>query len=212
MKPAAKTETVLPLAALFPLTENPHLGHPLPTAALYPGITLANSNTASGLRVCLYDSGRRSRSTGKERDAETGLDFFGARYFSGAQGRFTSPDWSAKPQPIPYATLSDPQTLNLYGYVRNNPLKNHDPDGHVCIFGIGNTCTAPPPSATPSAGAAVEQQWLDSTGTAAGPSPSAHRTGSRRWCWRHCRRDRDGWRRHRGRCGNREWHSCRFRQ
>lgn len=30
--------------------------------------------------------------TGKERDAETGLDYFGARYFSGAQGRFTSPD------------------------------------------------------------------------------------------------------------------------
>jgi RHS repeat-associated protein len=82
--------------------------------------------------------------TGKERDAETGLDYFGARYFSGAQGRFTSPDWSAKPQPVPYANLRDPQTLNLYGYVRNNPLKNHDPDGHVCIFGIGDTCTAPP--------------------------------------------------------------------
>ena len=30
--------------------------------------------------------------TGKERDGETGLDYFGARYFSGAQGRFTSPD------------------------------------------------------------------------------------------------------------------------
>jgi RHS repeat-associated protein len=30
--------------------------------------------------------------TGKERDAETGLDYFGARYFSGPQGRFTSPD------------------------------------------------------------------------------------------------------------------------
>ena len=55
--------------------------------------------------------------SGKERDAESGLDFFGARYFSGAQGRFTSPDWSAKPQPVPYANLRDPQTLNLYGYV-----------------------------------------------------------------------------------------------
>jgi len=30
--------------------------------------------------------------TGKERDAETGLDFIEARYFSGAQGRFTIPD------------------------------------------------------------------------------------------------------------------------
>ena len=55
------------------------------------------------------------RFTGKERDSETGLDYFGARYFSAAQGRWTSPDWSAVPQPVPYADLSDPQTLNLYG-------------------------------------------------------------------------------------------------
>jgi RHS repeat-associated protein len=68
--------------------------------------------------------------TGKLRDNETGLDWFGARYFSGAQGRFTTPDWSAKPQPVPYADLTDPQTLNLYGYVRNNPLNKDDPDGH----------------------------------------------------------------------------------
>src|SRR5580704_4048944 len=70
------------------------------------------------------------RSTGKERDAETGLDYFGARYYSGAQGRFTSPDWSPAPQAVPYADLSDPQTLNLYGYVRNNPLSRRDTDGH----------------------------------------------------------------------------------
>jgi len=68
--------------------------------------------------------------TGKERDAETGLDYFGARYFSAAQGRWTSPDWSATPTPIPYAILSDPQTLNLYAYVRNNPLNIRDFDGH----------------------------------------------------------------------------------
>jgi RHS repeat-associated protein len=54
--------------------------------------------------------------TGKERDSETNLDYFGARYFSGAQGRFTTPDWSATPQPVPYADLTDPQTLNLYGF------------------------------------------------------------------------------------------------
>ena len=70
--------------------------------------------------------------TGKERDSETGLDFFGARYFSAAQGRSTTPDWSMTPQPVPYADLSDPQTLNLYGYVRNNPLSRTDPDGHCC--------------------------------------------------------------------------------
>lgn len=46
-------------------------------------------------------------------------------------GRFISPDWSAKPVPIPYANLKDPQTLNLYSYVRNNPTSLPDPDGHA---------------------------------------------------------------------------------
>ena len=80
--------------------------------------------------------------TGQYRDPEMGgtsamgdgLDFFGARYFSSAQGRFTSPDWSAKPQPVPYADIAvTPQTLNLYTYVRNNPLSRADKDGH-CDF------------------------------------------------------------------------------
>jgi RHS repeat-associated protein len=79
--------------------------------------------------------------TGKERDAETGLDYFGARYFSGAQGRFTSPDWSATPQAIPYADLTDPQTLNLYSYVRNNPLRRADPDGHCGLIGGDTPCS-----------------------------------------------------------------------
>lgn len=73
--------------------------------------------------------------TGKERDSETGLDYFGARYFSGAQGRFTTPDWSARPQPIPYADLANPQTLNLYAYVANSPLVRFDIDGHIDCSG-----------------------------------------------------------------------------
>ena len=72
--------------------------------------------------------------TSKERDAETGLDFFGARYFGSAQGRFTSPDWSEKPQAVPYADFTDPQTLNLYSYVRNNPLNRTDPSGHDALW------------------------------------------------------------------------------
>ena len=68
--------------------------------------------------------------TGKERDAETGLDFFGARYYSSAMGRFMSPDWSAKAEPVPYAKLDNPQSLNLYAYSLNNPLRNVDRDGH----------------------------------------------------------------------------------
>ncbi len=55
----------------------------------------------------------------------TGLDYFGARYFSGAQGRFATVD----PITVTAARLQDPQTLNLYAYVRNNPLAFVDPDG-----------------------------------------------------------------------------------
>ena len=72
-----------------------------------------------------------SRSTGKERDTESGNDYFGARYYSSAMGRFMSPDWSAKEEPVPYAKLDNPQSLNLYGYVLNNPLSGVDADGHT---------------------------------------------------------------------------------
>jgi RHS repeat-associated protein len=68
--------------------------------------------------------------TGKERDAESGNDYFGARYYASAMGRFMSPDWSAKVMPVPYAKLDDPQSLNLYAYVGNNPLDRTDPTGH----------------------------------------------------------------------------------
>ena len=63
--------------------------------------------------------GVSQRYTGMERDSEAGLDFFGARYFSGAQGRFTSPD-----QPFNDQDANDPQSWNLFSYTRNNPLAN----------------------------------------------------------------------------------------
>lgn len=69
--------------------------------------------------------------TGKERDRESGLDYFGARYYASSMGRFMSPDWSAKATPVPYAKLDNPQSLNLYAYVGNNPLSHIDPDGHI---------------------------------------------------------------------------------
>ncbi|HZI57374.1 MAG TPA: RHS repeat-associated core domain-containing protein [Verrucomicrobiae bacterium] len=68
--------------------------------------------------------------TGKKRDIETGLDYFGARYYSNELGRFVSADWSAVPVPVPYADFGDPQSLNLYGYVRGLPTTRFDADGH----------------------------------------------------------------------------------
>ncbi|MFZ0819429.1 MAG: RHS repeat-associated core domain-containing protein, partial [Candidatus Acidiferrales bacterium] len=68
--------------------------------------------------------------TDKERDAESGLDDFDARYYSSSLGRFVSADWSTIPEPVPYADFRNPQSLNLYIYLRNNPLNSIDPDGH----------------------------------------------------------------------------------
>lgn len=78
--------------------------------------------------------------TGKERDSETQLDYFGARYYSNRLGKFITPDWAAKSAVIPYAVLGDPQSFNLYTYVRNIPTTALDPDGHQC--GPGSSCEA----------------------------------------------------------------------
>ncbi len=57
-------------------------------------------------------------------------------------GRFLmSPDWSAKEEPVPYALLNDPQCLNLYSYVRNNPLSRIDADGHCWPQWLCNVVT-----------------------------------------------------------------------
>jgi RHS repeat-associated protein len=130
---------ILPLAAL------PSRSIPTSTTALFPagnrtmglsgtvpiwepGFLVRNHHNPLGLPVSLYDSGRRSRCTGKERDNETGLDYFGARYMSAAQGRFTSPD-----APLADQHAADPQSWNLYSYVRNNPLRHIDSDGRTML-------------------------------------------------------------------------------
>jgi RHS repeat-associated protein len=66
----------------------------------------------------------RQRFTGQERDDETTLDYFLARYYSGTQGRFGSPDpGNAGANP------GDPQSWNGYAYVSGNPLTYTDPSG-----------------------------------------------------------------------------------
>jgi RHS repeat-associated protein len=59
-----------------------------------------------------------------QRDAETGHDYMGARYFEARLGRFLRPDDPG------YADLANPQTWNLYAYASNNPLRYVDPTGH----------------------------------------------------------------------------------
>jgi RHS repeat-associated protein len=63
--------------------------------------------------------------TGKERDAESGLDNLGARYYASASGRFSATD----PKIISRQRMYDPQQWNMYAYARNNPLVYLDPDG-----------------------------------------------------------------------------------
>ena len=78
------------------------------------------------------------RFTGKERDAETGFDYFDARYYGSTIARFTTAD------PLPWLRwqqgnqeerkkfadfISNPQNFNLYSYVGNNPENRTDPTG-----------------------------------------------------------------------------------
>ena len=68
--------------------------------------------------------------TGKERDTESGNDYFGARYLTSSMGRWLSPD----PLGMAFADPADPQSLNHYAYVMNNPLIFSDPDGLDCMY------------------------------------------------------------------------------
>ena len=66
----------------------------------------------------------RQRFSEKERDGETTLDYFGARYYASNQGRFTSPDPLTSS-----ASVFGPQSWNRYSYGLNNPLRYVDPSG-----------------------------------------------------------------------------------
>ena len=92
------------------------------------GRTTALKYSADGM------TGPTRKFTGKERDAESRLDYFNARYFSGAGGRFTSAD-----APLLDQFASNPQSWNLYVYSRNNPLRFIDPTGRTCVANADGT-------------------------------------------------------------------------
>jgi RHS repeat-associated protein len=77
--------------------------------------------------------------TGQMRDPESQLDYFNARYYSPAQGRFVSPD----PENAG-ADIGTPQTWNGYAYVSNNPLVLTDPGGRQMVWAISGGATGTP--------------------------------------------------------------------
>jgi RHS repeat-associated protein len=74
-----------------------------------------------------WETGNGPTSSGVQ---ETGNDYFNARYYGSVLGRFMSPD----PSGLAYAEPANPQSLNLYAYVLNNPLINIDPTGLDCVW------------------------------------------------------------------------------
>ncbi len=112
------------LAANALLSEKPRQGLPSWESAPHQGIGEANWTAAIGLRASHHPNRVQSRYTGKERDTESGLDYFGVRYYGSSMGRFMSPDDGSDWNP------ANPQSLNLYSYGHNNPLALVDPDGH----------------------------------------------------------------------------------
>jgi RHS repeat-associated protein len=115
------------LATIALRNEKPRLGVPSSEAALHLGHHRSNSEIVLGIEDADSTTRVRSSDTGKERDSESGNDYFGARYYGSSMARFMSPDDGTDQDP------SDPQSWNLYAYVRNNPLINTDPDGHDCV-------------------------------------------------------------------------------
>ena len=100
-------------------------GNPVSRHDFLPfGEELATSNRTSALGYGITDNVMH-KNTSKERDTETGFDFFRARYFSGALGRFTGPD----SKQYTGRTIRFPQKWDKYGYAQNNPLNAIDPDG-----------------------------------------------------------------------------------
>jgi RHS repeat-associated protein len=96
-----------------------------------------------GERVVTNTCTQNYKFTGKERDSESGLDNFEARYYASSLGRFVQPDeftggpldlfgQQDPPGPLPYADIWNPQSLNKYSHTYNNPLRYVDRNGH-CV-------------------------------------------------------------------------------
>ena len=117
---------------------------------------------------------------GKERDTETGDDDFGARYYTFRLGRWLSADWSSVPAPVPYANLTNPQTLNLYAMVSDNPESFVDLTGHGCEITApgGITCTNVMAINRPNITGEDQNKASQKTGTGTGQSTTQKAQGA----------------------------------
>jgi RHS repeat-associated protein len=118
------------LAAIPQLAGNSRQGFGLVDGTMRWASGWVISSTSLGIKGSLYDGDAGSRSTGKERDTESGNDYFLARYYGSNMGRFMSPD----PSGLSAVNPSNPQTWNLYVYALNNPLAFTDPTGLDCVY------------------------------------------------------------------------------
>jgi RHS repeat-associated protein len=96
----------------------------------------------TGTTPCVNNNDTTHKFTGKERDSESNLDYFGARHYSSQYGRFMTPD----PIGIFVADVSNPQSWNQYSYVLNNPLNFTDPTGTECVWDDGSYDSADDPN------------------------------------------------------------------
>jgi RHS repeat-associated protein len=157
-----------------------HLGSTRLATAINKSVSDNMDYLPYGLQIA-GASGTTHKFTGKERDSESGLDMFGARYYGSSLGRFMTPDWAAKPTAVPYAHYGNPQSLNLYSYVQNNPTTTGDPDGHCppCGEELLEDLALEYPEAAEAVVGAVEEVVGEGTAVAESEGPAG--AGSARW-------------------------------
>src|SRR5271170_2289856 len=137
MQPALRSSIPDASLAVFPVNgENSHQGLTSENPAPNQGRAVCNFTVLLGMRGQAELNRVGSRSPGKERDTESGNDYFGARYYGSTMGRFMSPD----PLNLTEDRLMNPwNTLNKYAYGANNPLKYIDPflrGRPCCVCGL----------------------------------------------------------------------------
>lgn len=129
MQPALSSPIPDASLAVFPVNgENSHQGFVGENPAPNRVREVCKFTVLLGMPSATHPNRIGSCCTGKERDAESGNDYFGARYYSSSMGRWMSPD-----KPFADQHVANPQSWNLYSYTRNNPLRFVDEDGQIVV-------------------------------------------------------------------------------